>query len=175
MEERTIRLKDGREVLLRLLRPDDRDSLLNMMDGLSYDALRWSNPPYDEAKINRWMSSVDSRLSIVAVFEERMVGISAIYQFTRPREKGIGSMMIYLHQDFHGVGLGTAMTEEILMLAKRRGLHRIGLEVVEDNGAAVALYKKRRFEVEGVLRDAYFGEDGEYHNMLVMGILLSEN
>ena len=172
MQEQTFRLKDEREVILRLLKSEDKGPLQNMMAGLSRDALRWSNPPYDEAKINRWMSGVQTGLSIVAIFSDRLVGISSIYEFSRPREKGIGGMMIYIHQEFHGVGLGTAMTDEILKLAKERGLHRIGLEVVEDNDAAVALYKKRGFEVEGVLRDAYFGEDGEYHNMLVMGTLL---
>ncbi len=175
MKESTFQLKDGREVTLRLLKSEDKDALQGMMADLSREALRWSSPPYDEVKISRWMSGAESGLSIVAVFEGRMVGISAIYQFVRPREIGIGSMMIYIHQDFHGVGLGTAMTDEILMLAKDRGLHRIGLEVVEDNAAAVALYKREGFKVEGILRDAYFGEGGRYHNMLVMGIILSEN
>jgi len=174
MEEKKTTLKDGREVLLRLLRPDDKDSLLNMMNGLSPKALRWSNPPYDEVKIDRWMSGVGTGLSIVAIYKDRVVGISAVHRLTRPRERGIGNMMIYLHQNFHGAGLGTVMIEEILMLAKCRGLHRIGLEVVEDNDAAVTLYKKRGFEVEGVLHDAYFGDDGEYHDMLVMGIILPE-
>ncbi|MFW9979354.1 MAG: GNAT family N-acetyltransferase [Candidatus Thorarchaeota archaeon] len=174
MEEQTTRLRNGREVVLRLLRPDDRDSLLSMMSALSNDALRWSNPPYDSAKIDRWMSGAESGLSIVAICEEQLVGISAIYEFTRPREKGIGGMMIYIHQDFHGVGLGTVMTENLLVLAKKKKLHRVGLEVVEDNKSAVALYTKLGFKIEGVLHDAYFGEDGRYHNLLVMGILFQD-
>ncbi len=175
MEEGKTRLKDGREVLLRLLRHGDKSALLKMVYDLSPDALRWSNPPYDEAKIDRWMSGVENGLSIAAISEERLVGISAIYQFTRPREQGIGNMMIYIHQDFHGVGLGTTMTENLLNLAKMKNLHRVGLEVVEDNEAAVTLYKKLGFKIEGVLCDAYFGDDERYHNMLVMGIILLKN
>ena len=119
------------------------------------------------------MGGAETGLSIVAISDSQLVGISAIYQYSRPRERGIGNMLIYIHQTFHGVGLGTVMTDKMLALAKDKGLHRIGLEVIEDNEAAVALYKKRGFEVEGVLRDAYFGDDEEYHNMLVMGILLT--
>lgn len=155
--------------------PDDKEQLLSMVTSLSTDALLWSNPPYDEAKIDRWMSGTKSGLSIVAIFENKIVGIAAIHQFTRPRERGIGDMMLYIHQDFHGVGLGTVMTENLLVLAKRKGLHRMGLEVVEDNDAAVRLYKKLGFEIEGTKRDAYYGADGKYHNMLVMGILLSDD
>ena len=82
---------------------------------------------------------------------------------------------IYLHQDFHNVGLGTIMTEIILSIAEEQGLHRIGLHVVEDNRAAVNLYKKLGFTIEGTMRDAYFGADNKYHNMLVMGILFQED
>lgn len=175
MKRWNTRLRDDREVILRLLMLDDKEQLLSMVTSLSSDALMWSNPPYDKEKINRWMSGTKSGLSIVAVFENKIVGIVAIHQFTRPRERGIGDMMIYIHQDFHGVGLGTVMTENLLVLAKRKGLHKVGLEVVEDNDAAVRLYKKLGFEIEGTKRDAYYGADGKYHNMLVMGILLSDD
>nr|KXH75489.1 MAG: hypothetical protein AM325_11145 [Candidatus Thorarchaeota archaeon SMTZ1-45] len=175
MKKRIAKLRDAREVMLRLLVPDDKEQLLSMVTNLSADALVWSNPPYDEEKINRWMSGTKSGLSIVAIFENRIVGISAIHQFTRPRERGVGDMMIYIHQDFHGVGLGTVMTENLLFLAKNKGLHRVGLEVVEDNEAAVRLYKRFGFEIEGKKRDAYYGADGKYHNTLVMGVLISKN
>ena len=175
MEERTAKLRDGSEVILRLLKSGDGEQLFKMMTDLSDDALRWSNPPYDESKIDRWMTGVENGLSIVAIAGNRIIGISAIYQFQRPRQKGVGEMMIYIHQDFHGVGLGSTMTEILLKLAKSKGLHRIGLEVVEENEAAVKLYRRLGFEVEGVLRDAYLGEDGKHHNMLVMGRIFSEN
>lgn len=174
MKKRSVKLKDQREVTLRLLLPEDKEQLLSMVASFSVDALMWSNPPYDEEKVNRWMSGTKSGLSIVAIFENRLVGIAAIYQFPRPRQKGIGDMMIYIHQDFHGVGLGTVMTENLLVLARNKGLHRIGLEVVQENEAAVRLYKKLGFEIEGILKDAYYGADKKYHNILVMGVLLSK-
>jgi putative acetyltransferase len=174
MDEWTAKLKDGREIVLRLLKPDDRGRLLQMVNSFSDETLLWSNPPYDEARIDRWMSGASDGLSFVAVHEQDIVGIVAIYRQSRPREQGIGGMMIYLHQDFHGVGLGTIMTQRVLKLAKITGLHRIGLEVVEDNVVAVQLYKRVGFKVEGVLADAYYGADERYHNMLVMGKLLAE-
>jgi RimJ/RimL family protein N-acetyltransferase len=175
MEKWNTTLKDGREVSLRRLMPEDKEQLLSMVTSLSRAALMWSNSPYDEERISRWMSDTESGLSVVAIFENTIVGVAAIHQYTRPRQMGIGGMMIYLHQDFHGVGLGTVMTENLLVLAKNKGLHRIHLEVVEENEAAVRLYKKLGFKVEGILKDAYYGADEKYHNMLVMGILFSED
>ncbi len=173
MSSWNVKLKDDREVMFRFLMMEDKDALMDMVSSLSEEALRWSSPPYDEAKVIRWMSGVGTDLSLVAIYEKRLVGITAIHhRISRPRERGIGGMMIYIHQDFHGVGLGTAMTERLLSLAKSKGLHRIGLEVVEDNLAAVALYKKMGFEIEGTLRDAYFGVNQKYCNVLVMGKIL---
>ena len=116
------------------------------------------------------MSGSATGLSLVALADDRLVGITAVYQVARPRSRGVGGM-IYIHQDFHGVGLGTEMTTRLLTLARNEGLHRISLEVVEENKAAVRLYKKLGFEIEGVMKDAYFGADNTYHNQLVMGIL----
>jgi len=47
------------------------------------------------------------------------------------------------------------------------------LTVVADNKPAVNLYRKFGFKIEGVRKDSYFGEDGKYHDDLVMGLLLS--
>ncbi len=175
MEDLAIHLKNGREVMLRLLRSDDKDKLLSMFSNMSENALLWSSPPYDEQKIDRWMGGSESGLSLVALSKEQLVGISAVSQFPRPRQIGIGEMIIYIHQDFHGVGLRTEMISTLLALARHKGLHRIGLKVVENNEAAVRLYKKFGFEIEGVLKDAYFGADGKYYNELVMGILFPQN
>jgi RimJ/RimL family protein N-acetyltransferase len=70
------------------------------------------------------------------------------------------------------VGLGTAMLTKLIELAKKERLHRIGLSVIVDNKRAINLYRKFGFKIEGVMKDAYFGEDGKYHDELVMGLLL---
>ncbi|MDH4214398.1 MAG: GNAT family N-acetyltransferase [Candidatus Thorarchaeota archaeon] len=172
MEVWREKLRDGREVVVRFLTHNDKKLLLDMVNGFSDHVILWGSPPYDEAKIDRWMNGADRGLSLVAVYNQKFVGISASYTNLLPRGKGIGGMMIYLHQEFHGVGLGTIMMMKLLDLAKDKGLHRISLEVVEDNKAAVRLYEKFGFKVEGKLVDAYYGIDEKYHNMLVMGKIL---
>jgi RimJ/RimL family protein N-acetyltransferase len=49
-------------------------------------------------------------------------------------------------------------------------LHRIGLEVLADNAAAIKLYEKSGFATEGRLRDAAF-KAGRHLDVLTMGIL----
>jgi putative acetyltransferase len=78
---------------------------------------------------------------------------------------------MYLHQDFQNVGLGTAMLSRLLELAEKVKLHRISLTVIADNYIAVHLYEKFGFITEGVMRDAYLGDDGKYHDEIVMGLI----
>jgi RimJ/RimL family protein N-acetyltransferase len=89
--------------------------------------------------------------------------------------KSHSDLIIYLHQDFHSVGLGTAMLSKLIELTKKQGLHRMGLTVIADNKPAINLYKKFGFKIEGVKRDAYFGEDGKYHDKIVMGLILANS
>ena len=78
---------------------------------------------------------------------------------------------MYLHQDFHNVGLGSVMLGYLLELAKEESLRKIGLHVIADNKIAIHLYEKFGFKTEGVLKDAHFGADGKYHDEIAIGLV----
>ena len=172
MESWSVRLKDSRMVNLRFLTPEDKDSILKMFSSMSDDTLRWSLPPYDEKWINRKLANIENLIPLIAVHGKRIVGSCTIGLFRHARRKGVGDIGIFLHEDFHRLGLGTAMMELALDLARKQGLHRIWLEVAEGNKAAIGLYEKIGFETEGRLRSCFLGDDDKYHDTLVMGILL---
>ena len=168
-----VRLKDGRTVFLRTYRAGDEDQLVSLYASLSPETLRWSLPPYDRAKIDRFTSNPDSSIILLAWFENRAVGHLQIFQQTySPRLRGLGELIIYLHQDFQKIGLGTAMMRVAIELAKKKSLHRLALSVIADNRSAIKLYEKVGFQHEGVRREDYLGEDGKYHDVVEMGLLL---
>jgi RimJ/RimL family protein N-acetyltransferase len=167
-----VKLKDGRIVLVRRFRTKDKEKLIAMYESLSQKALRWALPPYTREKLERgWLSNLRNITAIVALHDNKIAGHAQVYKPPHLRRKGTGDLVIYLHQDFHNVGLGTAMLEELIALAKEEDLHRIGLSVVADNEPAVHLYQKMGFRTEGVMKDSYFGEDKRYHDELVMGLI----
>lgn len=167
-----VKLKDGREVTIRFLTANDKEALFQMFSSMSSEALKWSMAPYTLEVIQRWINNIKNLIPLVAEYNNRIVGYASIYKFQHPRRKGIGDLAIYLHQDFHNVGLGTAMMKKLLQLAKEHKMHKLELYVVEDNKVAVALYKKFGFKIEGISKDSFFGSDGKYHNMIHMGLLL---
>lgn len=62
-------------------------------------------------------------------------------------------------------GIGTALLKEADLWARDRGIHRLELTVMAHNLAAVALYEKAGFVVEGTRR----------HSMLVDGSYVDEH
>ncbi|MBX5327973.1 GNAT family N-acetyltransferase [Candidatus Bathyarchaeota archaeon A05DMB-5] len=145
-----------------------------MYESLSDDAVRWGMPPYNRERLERgWFSNLQNIIALIALHEDNIVGHAQIFKNPNARRKGTGDLVMYLHQNFHNMGLGTAMLARLMKLAKDEGLHRVSLHVVADNKIAVHLYQKFGFKIEGIMKDAYFGEDGKYHDELVMGLLLN--
>lgn len=143
---------------------------------LSPEAVRWGMPPYNRERLEKgWLSNLQNYISLVAFYNDKIVGHAQIFKFPHPRLKATSDLFVYLHQDFHSVGLGTAMLSKLIEFAKKEGLHRIGLTVVADNKPAMRLYEKFGFKIEGVKRDAYFGEDRKYHDEIEMGLILANS
>ena len=76
-----------------------------------------------------------------------------------------------VHDDWQGRGVGTALLAALIDIADNwLNYHRLRLEVYTDNAAAIALYRKFGFEVEGTLREDAF-RDGRYVDSYTMGRL----
>ncbi len=168
---REVRLKDGREVLIRPAVMADKEAVVAFYAGLSPEVLRWALPPYDRTRVERYFTNPDQLIGVVGVVDDEVVGHLNIFRYTS-RMSHLGELIIYLSQDFLNVGLGTAMTKAGLELAKARGLRRMQLTVIEGNKNAVHVYEKVGFRREGKKSEAYLGEDGRYHDAIDMGLIL---
>src|SRR2546429_6599184 len=165
-------LKEGRRVSFRPCRPADKEELVSMYASLSQESLRWSMPPYDRQRIEWWTSNLENRIILIAQDQNRIVGHLQISIGTSPRFREMGDLFIYLNQAYQNVGLGAALMNQAITLARERRLHRVELTVVADNHRAIRLYEKVGFQREGLKRENYLGEDGKYHDEIIMGILL---
>ncbi|MCD7716343.1 MAG: ribosomal protein S18-alanine N-acetyltransferase [Lachnospiraceae bacterium] len=62
---------------------------------------------------------------------------------------------VAVREDARKNGVGYAMMRLLLKLGRERGVHRFVLEVRESNAAALHLYEKLGFVVEGVRKNFY--------------------
>ncbi|MGK0555387.1 N-acetyltransferase family protein, partial [Macrococcus capreoli] len=68
------------------------------------------------------------------------------------RNKHSAYLVIGVHQDVRGQGVGTILFEAVEQWAKTVGITRLELTVVTENEAGVNLYQKSGFEIEGTKR-----------------------
>ncbi|HEY9887781.1 MAG TPA: GNAT family N-acetyltransferase [Candidatus Obscuribacterales bacterium] len=94
----------------------------------------------------------------------------SLYPVARMRHLGrIGPVAV--HPDHHGKGAGSALVAAAIDLADNwLNLHRLQLLVFADNQAAIALYQKYGFGVEGTLTDLVF-RAGRYVDAIAMARL----
>ena len=152
------------EITVRQTEPEDYRALHRIFSGPRAIAGTLQMPfPQAESWRERLAEPPEGSYSLVACVEDEVVGeISLHTSPTRWRMRHVGSIGMAVHDDWQGRGVGTALMEATLDLADNwLNLTRIELRVYTDNAAAIALYEKFGFEVEGTHRRLAF-RNGEY-------------
>jgi L-phenylalanine/L-methionine N-acetyltransferase len=109
--------------------------------------------------------------SLVACTGSEVVGHLFLYLYPEPRRRHSGHFGMAVRDDWRGKGVGTKLLKAALDLADNwLGLTRLDLRVFADNDAAIALYRKFGFEVEGTHK-RFALRGGEYADAHVMARL----
>ncbi|MHA1848978.1 MAG: GNAT family N-acetyltransferase [Promethearchaeota archaeon] len=71
----------------------------------------------------------------------------------------VSTLGILVHPDYRNIGVGSALIEEACNEALKRGKLKIILSVFNTNQRAIALYKKKGFEIIGTRRGQFWLND----------------
>lgn len=105
---------------------------------------------------------------VVAVDEDKAVGWADIVPRNNfPPAAHVGVLGMGIIKAYRGQGLGSSLLTAVIKGAWNYGFKRLELEVYHDNEAAVRLYEKHGFELEGRKRYARY-LDGAYQDILIM-------
>ncbi len=108
------------------------------------------------------------RLVAVMDGEQKIVGLVSLWTFSNRRRAHVGSIGIFVHDDYQNRGIGSQLMAAIIDLAENwLNLKRLELQVNTDNPSAIRLYEKFGFEKEGTLRKNAF-RDGAYIDAYTM-------
>jgi len=109
---------------------------------------------------------------LVAEAAGEVVGNAGLHASSKsPRRRHAANIGMSVRDDWHGKGVGTALMRAIVDLADNWiGYRRLELTAYTDNAAALALYRKFGFDIEGTLRD-YSYRDGRYVDAYTMARL----
>ncbi len=160
------------ELVLRAREKSDAAAIAALMNlpGVRFGTLRI--PFISIAFAESWGMGPDQK-TILAVRSEAVIGITMLMP-GRERTAHAASMLIFVHDDHVGSGVGTALMTALLDVADNwLGLKRVALTVNADNERAIRLYRKFGFEVEGTLRGDVL-RDGHFIDNLAMARLRFE-
>ena len=111
-------------------------------------------------------------VSLVACQDAEVIGILGLHRHPDlPRRQHAAHIGMAVRDDWQGKGVGTALLKAALDLADNwLDLARLELSVFIDNEAAVRLYRKLGFEIEGTQRK-YALRDGRFIDGYLMSRL----
>lgn len=165
---RKIRLKDGREATLRA--PDPQKDAAEMNEYLKICAaetefvLRYPEECTitDEQETAYLQALLDSPVGVMIVceVEGEIAGNSQLNFNSRLKTRHRAEVAVGLKSKFWSLGIGTALFEEMIALARQRGVSQMELDYLEGNERGRRLYEKMGFRVTGEIPDAYRLKDG---------------
>jgi len=121
----------------------------------------------------QWMDARAARHPVVvAVTGGQVVGWGSLNAFNpRPAYDNVVDLSVYVERGWRGRGVGRALLQHLLPLARTLGYHKMVLATFPFNEAGVALYQKVGFRPVGVYREQ--GRlDGRWVDVLIMERLL---
>jgi len=165
----------GEKVSLRPLAREDAEDVVRWRGDPEVHAQMFAAAPPSLEEHLRWFASLEGRndrVEFVIVENDGgrpigTIGLSGIDRVNRRAEYGI------LIGDRGARGRGLAREASRLLLAYafgELGMHRVYLHVFRENEAAVRLYGRLGFDMEGILRH-HAVKDGRYRDVAVMGII----
>lgn len=155
-------------MLIRMITPLDAEPFLRLNKQLDEETKFMLYEPGErkatvESQKKAICSLLDSGHSTIFVAEqdETLVGQITVVGSSLARKKHTAYIVIGIKQEFTGQGLGSKLFSAMEEWCREKGLHRLELTVMKHNIAALRLYEKNGFRIEGSKMHSLV-MDGEY-------------
>ncbi|OQA73179.1 MAG: putative acetyltransferase YhhY [Firmicutes bacterium ADurb.Bin248] len=176
--ERDVILRDGRMLRIRRPRGEDAARLLDYLkiiggetDFLLFDG---AGLPYtieqEAAVLERFFAEPRGGMFVGEIDGE----IACTFNLScngRPRVAHVAEIAVAVQKKFWGIGVGSAVMETLISLAREQGVKTIELGVYAGNLRAQALYRRYGFEECGRHEGRFFVK-GTYHDEILMDLHL---
>jgi GNAT superfamily N-acetyltransferase len=131
-------LRDGSEVVLRLVRPDDKELLREGLARMSPESrYRRFFAPKTELTADelRYLTEIDQvrHVAIGATSADGARGLGVARFIALPEEPGAAEAAVVVTDDVQGRGLGSLLLQRLVAAARERGVERFVLEMLGSN------------------------------------------
>ncbi|MCG8360725.1 MAG: bifunctional acetate--CoA ligase family protein/GNAT family N-acetyltransferase [Kiloniellales bacterium] len=151
--ERRLRLRDGREILLRPIRPEDAPALKDVFAQLTPEDRRQrflGTVAELTDSLAKWFTQIDysREMALIAVNPQaEQTEIWGGVRLVADADNQSAEFAVTVRSDRQGLGLGRILMEAILAHARRQGIVRVWGHVLRDNRGMLALARRLGFAV----------------------------
>lgn len=138
-------------ITVRHAEPDDYEAMHRIFSGPLAVAgtLQLPLQSVDRSR-HRLAETEPGTYRLVACADGEVVGTIGLHTLSNPRRKHVADIGMAVRDDWQGKGVGSALLAAALDLADNwLNIQRVELTVYTDNAAAIALYQKFDFAIEG--------------------------
>lgn len=166
--------KKGNEIVFRYPLLSDGEKLTDYINTLSCEntfiTFQGEQLTLAEEKetIEKWVDAINAKKSVVllAFHKDSLVAVADIQSGIRT-SKHVGTMGISIAKGYRDEGIGTALIEQLVLLAKEIQIRMIELYVFANNEKAQHVYRKIGFEDVGRIPERVLYK-GEYLDEIIM-------
>ena len=169
--------KNDMKVVFRPEQSGDTEMLWKMFSTLSEESVSNLLPPFTRERVESWTNNInyDEVLAIVAVITDRdkqqIIGSASLKFNPQEALKHKAELGLTVHDDYQNMGIGTALLNHLIDIARMKKLNKVWLHVSTDNDRAIYMYKKAGFTIEGKLcKESCI--NGKYRNEYRMTLFL---
>lgn len=168
---KTAVLRDGLNVAIRPLLPDDREEICRFFERVPEDDRAFlKEDVINRAEIEAWLDRIDADTETVMVAEaaDRIVGTAVLRREAHGWARHVGEIRIVAEPATRRQGLGHVLAETIFALAVHLGLEKIVAQMMADQAGAVRVFELLGFTPEATLRNHVKDRYGHKHDLLIM-------
>ena len=178
--EKTIKLKDLRECLIRNATSDDAEEIIisyNKVNNETNFLLKYPDEKgfsiEEEKSFLRQKEESSVEVELCALVGNVIVGLAGVRTIgAREKISHRAELGVSIEKDFWHLGIGSALTKASIECATKSGFRQLELEVVADNENAIALYKKIGFVEYGRNPRGFILRNSDYQELILMRLEL---
>jgi RimJ/RimL family protein N-acetyltransferase len=144
---RQEKLRDGRSIEIRAIRPEDKAGMLAAVDASSTESLRRRffvlKRHFSEKELTFFLKvDFETHVALVACAEDGTIVAGGRYIVSEP---GQAEMAFVVVDAWQGRGIGGLLMRHLIALAREAGLKELMAEVLPENGAMRRVFEKAGF------------------------------
>ena len=175
-ESKTFTLKDGRAAVLRNPEPErDAAAMIEHLKQIAGETefllrypeeCRWTEE--QERSVLADINASDMRLMLVCEVDGEIAGMGGLNFNGQIKFSHKANLDIGIRSKFWNQGIGSAMFESMIEVARRKGVVQLELDYIEGNARGRALYEKMGFQEVARHPDAVRLKDGSMRELVFM-------